>query len=206
MGCKEPGCTRSIYARGYCKTHYRRKRESGEIPRTITRKPPTAYSCNGSSAVLHFRDKHTKRPIDILVDVEDVGKISKLKWHVTEESPYAYTVKRGVTYYMHRLLVNAPSSMVVDHINRNPKDNRKANLRICTPLQNSYNKTVVPKSESGVVGVSWDKNASRWRASIKSNGKTKILGYFATIEDAAEARKEAEQRYFGEFAPRDYAQ
>jgi hypothetical protein len=138
--CKEPQCTRSIYARGYCKYHYNQKRQAGEFKKYRKPKHITPYSCNGSTAILHFKDRYSGRPVDIYIDIEDLEKVISLKWAVSEERPYASTWHKNGTFLMHRLLINAPSSMMVDHINRNPRDNRKANLRICTAKENAQNR------------------------------------------------------------------
>ena len=58
----------------------------------------------------------------------------------------------------------------------------------------------VPKNNtSGVKGVYWDKCSKKWEASIQINMKKKILGYFEDKEDAIKTRKEAENKFFGEY-------
>ena len=58
---------------------------------------------------------------------------------------------------------------------------------------------------SGVTGVNWDKRYNKWEARIKKDYKQIHLGYFNDFEDAVKARKDAEKKYFGEFAY-DYSQ
>ena len=53
---------------------------------------------------------------------------------------------------------------------------------------------------SGHKGVTFDKSRNKWMAHIKLNGKHKTLGRFVKFEDAVKARKEAEEKYFGEYS------
>lgn len=139
-----------------------------------------------------------------IVDDEDFEEINSHKW-------YADYDKKGKTFYargllkcgkivkIHRIIMNAKKGEEIDHINHNTLDNRKSNLRICTHSQNMMNQKK-RNNKSGVKGVYWEAKDKRWRANIKINQKKKHLGMFKNIEDAASARKQAENKYFGEFA------
>lgn len=80
---------------------------------------------------------------EVEIDKEDLEKVSTLKWHLSDTG---YAVWRGIkdgkkqTIRMHRLIMNAPKGLVVDHINHNTLDNRKVNLRIVTQSENMRNK------------------------------------------------------------------
>ena len=95
----------------------------------------------------------------------------------------------------------------VDHIHGRDSrnDNRKSNLRIVNMSKNGMNKKIQKNNTSGVTGVSLNKNKTKWRARIKVNGKEKHLGEFVNFEDAVQERKNAEKKYFGEYAY-DYSQ
>ena len=106
---------------------------------------------------------------------------------------------------MHRIIANAKEGESVDHVNGNPLDNRKENLRVCTMSQNLANQKLRKDSTSGFKGVS--KNQSKtnpWRAYInrKDGKKTKQyhLGLFKTPEEAARAYNEKAKELFGDFA------
>lgn len=74
----------------------------------------------------------------------------------------------------------------LDHINGIRDDNRISNLREATPSENRQNiKKVV--SNSGFMGVTWNKAVGKWQAAIKLNGKNMHLGVFKTAEDASVA-------------------
>ena len=101
--------------------------------------------------------------------------------------------------FLHRLLTNCPDDMMVDHINRDPLDNRKSNLRIVSNQQNSMNKGLQKRNTSGHKGVSWDKSKNKWYTYITVNYKLINLGRFSILEDAVEVRRQAEIKYFGDY-------
>ncbi len=104
----------------------------------------------------------------------------------------------GSNQYLHSFLMDA-MGRPVDHINGDGLDNRRANLRLCTPAQNAANRSVLPRSKSRVKGVSWCKRDARWIAFIASEGKKKNLGRFDTIEAAKAAYDAAAKQLHGEF-------
>ena len=88
----------------------------------------------------------------------------------------------------------------MDHINREPADDRWENLREFTSTQNNRNRGSFKNNTSGHKGVCWMKQNNKWRAQIWVDNKFKNLGLFNTIEEAVAVRKEAELEHFGEFA------
>jgi len=103
---------------------------------------------------------------------------------------------------MHREILNPPDHLLVDHINRNGLDNRKANLRPATRSQNSMNKPFIKTtpSSSKYRGVSWSKSQKKWNVQIGLNGKHKFIGYFHDEIQAAKAYDRAAKLYHKEFA------
>jgi hypothetical protein len=85
----------------------------------------------------------------------------------------------------------------------NPLNNRKINLRNCTIQQNNMNLSLGKNNTSGVIGVCWHSQANKWRAYIMLNRKQISLGVFDDFEEAVTVRKDAEKKYFGEFAPQE---
>lgn len=105
----------------------------------------------------------------------------------------------GVLFKAHRVIWaihygELPSDQI-DHINGIKSYNRISNLRVVTAQENARNASMRSDNTSGVCGVYWDKTYKKWRARIKIDGRFKHLGYFTTIEAAAEARAEASRRY-----------
>lgn len=91
-----------------------------------------------------------------------------------------------------------PEDMFIDHINGIKADNRIANLRLATPTQNQQNKAGTGQYPKG---VTWrDRKEKPWQARIRVDGERIHLGSFATMEEAAEAYREACVKFHGVFA------
>lgn len=133
------------------------------------------------------------------VDLEDFDKVKDVCWSKDKDG-YLRGRMNDKSIKLHRLIMNCPDNMVVDHINHEVSDNRKVNLRIVTQSQNRMNSCVSSLNTSGTTGVSWHKSSSTWRAEITVNYKTIQLGNFKTKGEAIKARKEAEKLYFGEYS------
>lgn len=88
----------------------------------------------------------------------------------------------------------------IDHINRNPLDNRRSNLREATARQNIANMALTKLNKSGVKGVFWNKRQNKWNARIKDHGKLIYLGSFFCLRKAAQAYDRAAKEMYGEFA------
>ena len=153
----------------------------------------------------------------VLVDEEDWDLVNQYKWHIwgrdSRNSLYALTkipapeTKRGKKDLpMHRLIMNAPKGMQVDHINHNGLDNRKQNLRICTPGQNRQNQGKTRSNTSGFKGVSYFKITGKWRAGINTENGTIGIGYYDTPEEAAMAYDANARHYHGEYACLNFPQ
>lgn len=144
--------------------------------------------------------------VKVKIDKEDMEKCSKLTWHYAKnkDSKYIQTRIKGKMIKLHRYIMNMNNSnLVVDHINRNPLDNRKSNLRICSYKENSFNKSIRVDNTSGIPGISFHKTNKKWRAKIKYNNLTIHLGYFEDISEALINRRVAEEILFGEYSPNE---
>lgn len=88
-----------------------------------------------------------------------------------------------------------------DHIDRNPLNNRRNNLRFATSRENARNTSKKKSNTSGFIGVSYYKPGDKWRAYIETEDGFISLGYYFDIKDAVKARLKAEKKYFKDFAP-----
>lgn len=149
-------------------------------------------------AIIYLYNAHLDKIAEIIIDKEDIEKINKYRWHLN--NGYAKTTINKRTTSIHRIILNlTDENLVVDHIDGNPLNNRKCNLRICTQLENAKNVKISSKNKSGAKGIVWNKQNNNWRAIIFTNGKQINLGSYADFNEAVRARKEAEEKYFGEF-------
>ena len=98
---------------------------------------------------------------------------------------------------MHQFIMRPPKGKVVDHIDGNGLNNRRANLRLCTPRQNRRN-TRPRRKTSAFLGVS--RRGSKYLARIKHDGRQLYLGLFDDEIEAARARDRKACELFGEFA------
>lgn len=101
----------------------------------------------------------------------------------------------GKVYLAHRiiwLMVYGEHPPEIDHINRVKGDDRLGNLRASDSSANQLNVGIRRDNKSGVKGVHFYKRAGKWQAYIQVQGRMKYLGYFETLEEAAQARREAE--------------
>jgi len=136
-----------------------------------------------------------------LVDDDMFDYLMQWKW--SYRHGYAYR-KKGMpsrdNIHMHRVIMNTPDGMQTDHINGDGLDNRRANLRICTDVENKRNKGLISSNTSGYKGVSWNAPRKQYQAYIKVNNKVIFLGRYPEPESAGHAYDEAAKKYFGEFA------
>ena len=145
-----------------------------------------------------------------LVDAEDYDELNKYKWYAHKHKrARAYYARRGVgsgkdkkSLAMHRVIMNAPNGIVVDHINGDGLDNRKSNMRLCTNKENCRNqvKGTGRKYTSQYKGVTYFRPTKKWKAEIVYNRETTCLGYFLIEKDAALAYDNKAKELYGEFA------
>ena len=108
----------------------------------------------------------------------------------------------GKEIAVHRYLIDANPEDVVDHINRNKRDNRICNLRAVDKSINAFNCGLRATNTSGKTGVWVRKDTNKWSAEMKKNGKRITLGSFKTKEEAISAREKGEMKYYGEVQQR----
>jgi hypothetical protein len=150
-----------------------------------------------------------------IVDDEDYERLNQFTWYASfsrfTQSFYAVRAvhisntggrqkQRKVS--MHQQVMDAPKGMVADHVlSGKTLDNRRSNLRLATPLQNSHNARCRKDSRSGFKGVKIASGRGKgFEARICIKGKMKYLGYSRDPKEAAKLYDEAAVQNFGEFA------
>lgn len=145
--------------------------------------------------------KLTKDKVAI-VDDGDFEYLSQWKWYeqrgYARRNCYKGGRKNPKPIFMHRIIMDCPDNLFIDHSNQNKLDNRKENLRICTSAENRRNSKAASTNTSGFKGVS--AKGSRWQVSITVNKKQIHIGYFGSKSSAAQAYDEAAIKFYGRFA------
>jgi hypothetical protein len=143
-----------------------------------------------------------------IVDPPDFYRLNSFDWLCSgrDDNLYAARVIRTPTgrlntILMHKEILDAPPGLLVDHTNTDSLDNRRSNLRLATPSQNSCNsRRDKSKTLSRFRGVSFSKRKQKWFAAIRANGRKLWLGYFDSELSAAKAYDRAAIQYHADFA------
>ena len=143
-----------------------------------------------------------------LVDDDDYETLIKFKWcasrcgfGIKEKFRAERRGPNSRLLLMHRQIMDITDPKVlVDHINGDPLDNRRENLRAATHAENSRNMGLSKKNTTGYKGVRWNKNLKKWRASIWVGGRHMHLGLYTDARSAALAYNDAATLHFGEYA------
>lgn len=123
------------------------------------------------------------------------------QWQWFNCNGYAYRKQKGVSRYMHRVILGEKRKTRTDHINGDKLDNQRKNLRACTASQNAINVIKYRrKSHSKYKGVSLHKKSGRWRARLRFKKTEIFIGYFDSEVAAAAAYNKSAKKHFGNFA------
>lgn len=115
----------------------------------------------------------------VKLDDADYKKYGHLRWHLSDTG-YAVRRQNHETIRLHRLIMNCPEGLVVDHLNGNKLDCRKANMRICTQAENARN-------YHGAKGYCFDKSKGKWLVRYRN----KYYGRYSTEQEAQKAYRQA---------------
>lgn len=151
------------------------------------------------------------RGLSTLVDESDFERLSVHRWWFTVSDPARPYVIRTINSGSTLTVVTMPGAIMgivgnemVDHADRDTLNNRRENLRICSPHENMWNR-IARGTGSIFKGIAFKRDTYRskpWRASVMAGDPPKAihLGYFKTAEEAACAYDSAARHYFGPFA------
>lgn len=144
---------------------------------------------------------YTFKGEEFYFDLEDYDKIKDYCWYINNRK-YVCAKVDDKQNLMHRIVLQISDEYEVDHKHgeQSRHDNRKSNLRPCTHSDNMKNVGLRTDNTSGVTGVTWDKKEKIWVVRITINGKRKYLGRYKNFQKAISVRKEAEEKYYGEFS------
>jgi hypothetical protein len=156
-----------------------------------------------------------------IVDPADYPRLSRYKWRLCRtKGKNALYAERSIRLpngkysriLMHRQIMEKINSnlryttynrrttnLVIDHMNGDGLDNRRANLRLATVAQNAWN-SKKRNSRSGYKGVWFAADKGLWRAAIVYHGRRIHLGYFKDKIAAAKAYDAAAIKYYKQFA------
>lgn len=134
-----------------------------------------------------------------IFDKQDLPLIMAHRWYI-EKNGYVATKIKEKTFRLTRLLLSPDKNKYIDHINGNPRDNRRLNLRLSTFTENQRNMRIPSHNTTGYKGVSFRRDRNKFRAYISIGNKTKHIGYYDSAENAAIAYDNKARRIFGLFA------
>lgn len=155
------------------------------------------FEIRGDTTAIYLPRKDGSE-LETLIDTEDLDRIKKHQnvWYAlyarTTRSFYVRSYSEGKKIALHRVIMKCDDKqLVIDHINHDTLDNRKANLRMVSQAINMQNmKTEAPYNKStGLRGVSLHKQTGKYQAGAIINGKHYYLGIHSTIAGAEDARQ-----------------
>lgn len=198
---REINYTNHINGKLVCPKHYNQFKRHGKFldnnPRTT--KDLNDYKIENEKVIFNIYNKECIKISEFIIDIDDLEKVKYHKWRI---DAYGYIVsgQRSNIIRLQRLLMDViDSNLVVDHINNNPLDNRKSNLRVCTKLENNFNKIDSGRNTSGILGLYWSNERKKWCPEIRANNNRVHLGRWDDINEAAIARLYAEQLVFKQY-------
>lgn len=146
------------------------------------------------------RSNNNKRNAGLVAIVDDEDYDFLMQWNWSAVSTHrrngGYAMRRdnrtGKTYLMHRVILDAPDGMEVDHIDGSGLDNQRANLRLVTLQQNRQNRSRGRNNQTGYKGVTFDKKSGKWAMSFR------VL--FDSAEEAAQVYDQLARAIYREHA------
>jgi len=124
-----------------------------------------------------------------LVSDADYEKISKHKWYLETNGYARRRTNKNYKEYLHQCVLGKRKNFITDHIDGNKLNNQKSNLRFATKSENALNVTgLISSNTSGFTGVYWNEERNHWQSFVKYRNKTRYLGQFKDIFEAALVR------------------
>jgi hypothetical protein len=199
--CSVTNCANKRWARGLCSGHLARLKKglSLDTPLATKRRFPDPAE---------FIDGVWRIPLDkgrcVLVDEQDTH-LAKHFWYVHGKPGNEYAARKEArrTVLLHREITNVANDALVDHINGDAFDCRRANLRICSHAENTRNAKLSRANTSGFKGVYFHKPKNKkgsWAFTVRVNGKQVTKTGFESAAAADAARRPVIERLHANFA------
>ncbi len=154
------------------------------------------YELDYENNIAYIHIKSKGKFLRCIIDIDDVERCKNVGiWSITKDG-YVMNCKTGI--YIHRLVMNCPDNMEVDHIYHNLLDNRKSKLRISTSSQQKMNTKRRKDNSSGNRGIYYDESRNTWNININFNDKH-YRKRFKNKSDAINERNKIYELGFGEF-------
>lgn len=182
-----------------CAKHYGQLKKFGKFLDKSTKR---AYDLNDFKVVgeeVYIYTTHHNGDVSgfFIIDKCDLDNVIIRKWRMWKGRIYTGNrVPISITKY---LIPNTEKGMSIDHINQNPFDNRRCNLRVISQQANTQNRSLMSTNISGFAGIWFDKSRNKWCSEIKYNYLKCFLGRYDSLEEACYVRYEAECIVFGEY-------
>lgn len=195
-GSDKQVCFNAKTERLLCAKHRNQISKHGKLIKT--NREPNKIVVNDNYAEIVMCDSNGNERARTKIDLIDIDLAKKHKWFMQSGGGYV-TAKKHESIpkyiYLHRLILDAPSNLCIDHINHDPLDNRRDNLRLVTKKENSHN--LPTRNVWGCPGLMYKEKHSHFAVQIGVNGKTQYLGIGETLEDAIKIRINGEMQYWG---------
>lgn len=157
--------------------------------------------------MVKIEGEKTYQEIDVLIDEEDADWVCQYRWRVDINGYIVRGMrnKKGKYYLLrlHRQIMKRHGllkyhdyweNLEVDHINHNKYDNRKINLRVCTPDENKRNRSSKNGENRGI-----QQTPRGYRVTIYVEGKAIYIGTFPNLKLAKHYYNLAGSQLHGEF-------
>jgi len=180
--CKLSDCDNKHHAKGYCKNHYNNFLRHDNPLHISKQENHGMYKSLEYSSWFNMKQRCFNKNNVRYKDYGGRGITVCDRWKNSFENFYNDMGERKEGFSLDRI--------------DNNKGYYKENCRWSDNIEQGRNRRVQANNNSGVKGVSYFTKTSKWRACIKINGKNKHLGYYETIKEAEEARKQAELKYW----------
>jgi hypothetical protein len=154
----------------------------------------------------------TNQNTEFYFNIKYLDEIKKYAWRINEKG-YVCSQIKDTEIKLHRFIMELKSNKqlvseeFIDHVDKNPLNNKDENLRECTNDQNVKNRKLNKNNKSGVSGVMIHSNSKGeiiYRSVISVNHKKMHLISTKDFDEAVKARLQAEKEYYKEFAPQQY--